>query len=268
MKAKQQHRVDKKSRGTRRGRTYRHGVPLWRGLPLVSSPVLGMTGSRLLSLLLVLVMTVLLAWFFLDPAFFVYGVEIQDNALVDTQSVFRAAALDGMSVFYIDPSAVAEDIVRRLPNVSQAEVTVELPSRVSIRIAEKDVRFVWQSAGAAFLVDGEGRVLKPADGSQTQLLSIHDLDERALQPGGQVELAALRAVEELHRLLPEIKAFDYSRAKGVSLYDTRGWPIYFGNEEGLQEKVASFQAVMVKILSRGEKPKFIDLRFAGSAYYE
>jgi hypothetical protein len=243
-----------------------------------------MTGSRLLALLLVLAMSGLLAWFFLDPGFFVYQVDVQDNvaskgasgvpqtgafsALVNAEAILQASALEGISVFYIDPSKVAEDILRRLPHVSQVQVHCELPSHVGIHIAESDVRFVWRSASAAFLVDGEGRVLGAADASHDRLLSIHDLDERAVQIGGRVDLEALRAVDGLHARLPEIKSFDYSQAKGVSLYDSRGWPIYFGDDERLEEKVSSLQAVMVRILSRDEKPKFIDLRFAGSPYYE
>ena len=303
MKKKEQRRARGDRPTTRRGRrSYRQSVPLaahlgaasedkvhaparrrrpkassrFPGLSRLRPAVMGMTGSRLLALLLVLAMSGLLAWFFLDPGFFVYQVDVQDNALqqgafsalVDAKAIFQASALDGISVFYIDPSKVSEDIMRRLPNVSQVQVHCELPSHVSIHIAERDVRFVWRSAGAAFLVDGEGRVLGPADGSHDKLLSIHDLDERAIQLGGRVDLGALRAVDGLHGLLPEIKAFDYSQAKGVSLYDSRGWPIYFGDDERLNEKVSSLQAVMVRILSRDERPKFIDLRFVGSPYYE
>jgi hypothetical protein len=81
-------------------------------------------------------------------------------------------------------------------------------------------------------------------------------------------MQALTTVERLHSLLPEIRAFEYSQEKGVSLYDARGWRIFFGDDRALAEKVASMRALLQKIASRGETVKLIDLRFVGSPYYE
>ena len=81
-------------------------------------------------------------------------------------------------------------------------------------------------------------------------------------------MAALQTVEGLRRLLPEIKIFEYSDVKGISLHDARGWRIFFGDAQALPEKVASMHALLQRIASRGEPVELIDLRFVGSPYYE
>jgi hypothetical protein len=139
---------------------------------------------------------------------------------------------------------------------------------VRIRIREQDVHFVWHTMGTTFLVDGEGRVLKVNHGAHEGLILVHDLDDRPLEAGDQVDRVALNAASRLHSLLPEVTAFEYSRARGVSLLDPRGWRIYFGDDQSLEEKVANMHAVLQKVASRGGSVKYIDVRFVGSPYYE
>jgi len=237
-------------------------------VPRLRLGAIGISRSQALALLIVLSMFTLLVWFFVDTRFFVYEAEVQGNALVSADDVYRASGLDTMSIFYVNRSQVAESIHHQVLGVAEVQVDCQLPSRVHIRIHEQDVHFVWRTMGTAFLVDGEGRVLKVDDGSHEGLLSIRDLDDRPLEPGDRVSQVALNAVSLLHSLLPEVGGFEYSRAKGVSLFDARGWRMYFGDDQALEKKVANMHAVLQKIARSGDPVKFIDLRFVGSPYYE
>jgi len=228
----------------------------------------GIVVSRVLAGTLLLVMTVLLAWFFLDMRFYVSAAQIQGTALIDAEEVYRASGLDGYSIFYINRAQVTKRICTEVPGIEQVHVDCQLPDRLLIRIEERNVRFIWHAAGTAFLVDGTGRLLQIDDGSHAGLVSVQDLDERPLQLGDQVDVVALRSVEGLHSLLPEIRTFEYSQAKGVSLFDARGWRVYFGDDQLLPQKVASMHAILQKIASRDEPVRLIDLRFVGSPYYE
>lgn len=250
----------------RRRRTYSYSAT---GTAVkLRSGVRRITGSHMLALLMLLAMVALLAWFFVDTRFFIYEAEVQGNALVSADEVYRASGLDTMSVFYVNWRQVAERICHLVPGVAQVRINCQLPNRVLIHVREHEVHFAWRTNGGAFLVDGEGRVLKSDDGGYGELLSIHDLDEYPLQPGDQVDQIALKAVSRLHSLLPEVKAFDYSRAKGISLLDGHGWRIYFGDDQALPEKVATMHAVLQKIANSGASVKLIDLRFVGCPYYE
>jgi cell division septal protein FtsQ len=224
--------------------------------------------SHLLAGILVLGCVGLLVWFFVDLRFYIFETSMEGNVLVDNNALYQASDLNGYSIFYIDRAEVADRIRGQVPGIEQVYVECRLPNELSIRIEQGDVRFIWHTAGTAYLVDGAGRVLQADDGAHGGLLSILDLDDRPLRPGEHVATQALTTVERLHSLLPEIRAFEYSEEMGVSLHDARGWRICFGDDRALAEKVASMRALLLKIASRGETAKLIDLRFVGSPYYE
>jgi cell division septal protein FtsQ len=222
----------------------------------------------MLASLILLAMVVLLVWFFADPRFFVYEADVQGGALVSADEVYRASGLDTMSIFYVNRRQVAENIRGTVLGLVGAQIHCQMPGSVQIRIREQDVRFLWRTRGTAFLVNDGGQVLGVDDGSHQELICIRDLDDRPLDLGEVVDQSALNAVDHLRGLLPDVTAYDYSRAKGISLLDARGWRIYFGDDQSLLEKVASMHAVLQKIASEGNPVKFIDLRFVGSPYYE
>jgi len=120
----------------------------------------GIVVSRVLAGTLLLVMTVLLAWFFLDMRFYVSAAQIQGTALIDAEEVYRASGLDGYSIFYINRAQVTKRICTEVPGIEQVHVDCQLPDRLLIRIEERNVRFIWHAAGTAFLVDGTGRLLQ------------------------------------------------------------------------------------------------------------
>ncbi len=226
------------------------------------------TWSRLLSLSIAAAMVALLVWFFADLRFYVYRADVQGTLLVDANEVYRASGLEGHSIFYIDRGQVAERISKEVLGVVAAQVDCQLPGRVGIQVREREPRLIWRTGDTAFLVDGEGTVLKADDGSHEGLVAIRDLTNSALAPGDAVDAVALNAANQLHRLLPEALAFEYSSEKGISLVDARGWHIYFGDDQSLPQKVASMRAVLQRIVSQGRSATVIDVRFVGSPYYQ
>jgi cell division septal protein FtsQ len=239
-----------------------------RLLPRLRLEALELNASRTLALFLAATMMALLVWFFADERFYVYTAQIQGNSLVTADEVYRAGGLHAMSIFYIDRQKVAQGIASGIAGVTQVRVQCRLPARVSVRIYEQDVRYLWRRADASFLVDGEGHILKADDGTHAGLLVIQDLDNQPVQPGGKVDVVALTAVGRLHGILPEVQVFEYSRDRGVSLSDARGWRVYFGDDQQLTEKVATLQALLDKLTRENQSVRVIDLRFVASPYYQ
>jgi cell division septal protein FtsQ len=229
-------------------------------LPRLRLQTLELNVSRAMALFLAGVMMALLVWFFVDERFYVYAAEVRGNSLVSADEVYGASGLHTMSIFYIDRQKVARAIAHQLPSVTQVRVQCQLPGRVSIHVREEDVRCIWRLADAAFLADAEGRILKLDDGAHVGLVVVQDLDK--------VDCVALNAAGRLHSLLPQVQVFEYSKARGVSLSDARGWRVYFGDDQRLAEKVATLQALLLKLEQEHKSAKVIDLRFAGSPYYQ
>jgi cell division septal protein FtsQ len=209
----------------------------------------------------------LLVWFFVDWRFYVFAARVEGTVSVSNSALYQASDLDGYSIFYVDRAKVGSEIRSQVPGVEQVHVECRLPNDVTIRVEQGDVRFVWVTGGTGYLVDGAGLVLQSDDDGHRGLVSVRDLGDRPLQLGERVSEVALTTVERLHSLLPEVRAFEYSQEKGVSVYDARGWRVYFGDHQALPEKVASMRAVLQTIARRGEAVTVIDLRFAGSPYY-
>lgn len=253
---------------TRRRSQRRYDYTVSALLPRLRRQALDLNASRVTALLLAGVMIAFLVWFFVDESFYVYAAQVRGNSLVTADEVYQAGGLDMMSIFFLDPRQVAQDIDRALHGVTQVRVQLQLPGRVSVDIREQDVRYLWHTLGSAFLVDGEGHILKEDDGTHAGLLVVRDLDDQEVHPGDQVDCTALVAAGRLHSLLPEVQMFEYSRARGVSVSDARGWRVYFGDDQRLEEKVATLQALLVKLAQQQKSVQVIDLRFVESPYYQ
>lgn len=237
-------------------------------MPRLRVGAASMSSSRVLALAISLAMVVLLFWFWLDLRFYVFDVEIKGNELVSADEVYRASLLEGRSIFYVNRADVAKNIRETIPGVMEVQVECQLPASVRISIHEQDVCFIWRTAGATFLVNGEGLVLKTDDGRNGKLIAIQDLDKRPLKPGDRVDQIALSAASHLHELIPGAKTFEYSKALGIILADARGWRVYFGDDQQLPQKVALMQALLDRLAREGRSIRLLDLRFLANPYYE
>jgi cell division septal protein FtsQ len=251
----------------RRRRVHRqYGISV--AMPRLRVGTTGISGSRVLALAMSLAMVALLCWFWLDLRFYVFDAEIEGNALINADEVYRASLLEGRSIFYVNRADIAENIRQGIPGVADVRVDCQLPARVRMVIREQDVRFVWRTAGTAFLVNGEGLVLKVNDVGDGNWITIHDLDNQPLKPGDRVEQAALNAASRLRELIPSAKDFEYSKGTGIILTDARGWRVYFGDDQQLSRKVAMMHALLDKLAREGRSIKLLDLRFVANPYYE
>jgi cell division septal protein FtsQ len=173
-----------------------------------------------------------------------------------------------MSIFYVNPTRTAERILRSLPAVAHAAVQCRWPNRVSIQIEERGARYAWETAGGQFLLDGQGRVVRLDDGSGEGLVLIRDLDREPVQIGDDVDQAPLRTAAQLRLLLPQVQSLEYSRDKGLSFVEEHGWRVFVGDDQDLQQKVATFRTVVQHLEARGASARFIDVRYEGCAHYE
>lgn len=237
-------------------------------MPRLRVGTASISGSHVLAMMIFLAMVALLIWFWVDLRFYVFEAEIEGNTLVSTDEIYQASLLEGMSIFYVCPADVVKNIRKAIPGVVGVHVKCQLPNRVHISIREQDVHFIWHTAGAAFLVDDEGLVLKMYDGRDGSLITIRDLDNRPLKPGDHVERVPLSTASRLRELLPGVKTFEYAQAIGIILTDARGWRVYFGDDQRLSEKVATMYAMLDKLAKEGRAVRLIDLRFVSSPYYE
>src|SRR5512136_3445701 len=81
-----------------------------RPIRFALAPVIGpwqTYGSRLAAALLLAALGWAAYAVFTSSSFYVYGAEVQGNAVVTPGEVYAASQLDGMSVFWVDTNATA-----------------------------------------------------------------------------------------------------------------------------------------------------------------
>jgi cell division septal protein FtsQ len=221
---------------------------------------------RVVSFLLALALLATLAYVFLSDTYYVYEVSVSGNVLLSAEEVFQQTAMQGYSIFFIDPK-VAEQRITMLPDVRQAKVTVSLPRQMVIEVREREARVVWQSGEVRYGVDEEGLTVSLQGDTQPAIV-VTDLDATSLQLGDRVDLAAVAAAEIYHSLLPQVSQFQYSRELGLSYQNEQGWRVYLGDGEGAGLKVAIVDALVERLANQAETVEYIDVRFPESPLYQ
>jgi cell division septal protein FtsQ len=221
---------------------------------------------RLVSFLLAWGLLATLAYLFLSDTYYVYDVTVSGNTLLSAEEVFQQTAMQGYSIFFIDPK-VAEQRVTMLPDVRQAKVTVSLPSHMVIEVREREARVVWQSGEVRYGVDDEGLTVSLPEDTLPAIV-VTDLDATSLQLGDRVDLTAVAAAETYHNLLSQVSQFQYSRERGLSYQNEQGWRVYLGDGEGAGLKVAIVNALVERLANKAQAVEYIDVRFPDSPLYK
>jgi cell division septal protein FtsQ len=225
-----------------------------------------MFASRLVAALLLVLLGWVVYTLFTSANFYVYGAQVQGNTAATAEEVYAASGLEGLSVFWVDPAAIAER-VQTLPNVKSAHVKVRLPAQVIIAVEERVPELVWQTGEARWWVDAEGTILAPR-AVLSDTLTIVDSDAQPLSPGQTLDLSIIEAAHSLRRLLPELRVMHYSHATGISFKTVEDWSVFLGDAQNMDAKLTILVALRKDLLARGVVPEFIDVRFVERPFYK
>ena len=222
-----------------------------------------LSGARLLSGLLCLLLGGLLGYLFASYDFYVYDAEVAGARHLSPQEVFEASEVNEMSIFYIRPAEV-EARLERLPWVKEARVRCLLPNRVQIILQERKVAFVWQRGGRLWGVDEEGTLL-PLSQAPEGVLQVKDLRPQPVEGGpGRELIASVLAVWEG---LPEVRQLTYDPTYGLVFHSSEGYPVRLGQGQ-IADKVAIWRVLEEELAARKIHPACVDVRYPSAPYYE
>jgi cell division protein FtsQ len=136
------------------------------------------------------------------PSFTVQDVDVDGTQALSAEKVAELAGARGQSIWLVD----TDQIVERLKTnayVEQASASLTLPGQLSISVSERRPEVRWQSGGALYLLDGDGRVLDTDETTpMSDTLVIVDRSNRSLQPNDMVDPDALNLGRVLSLRLP------------------------------------------------------------------
>ncbi|MBI1879140.1 MAG: FtsQ-type POTRA domain-containing protein, partial [Chloroflexi bacterium] len=213
---------------------------------------------KLSSLLALALLGWVLYLLFTRPAFFVYTAEIRGNAAVSAREIYAISRIDSQSIFWINPAEVVKRITT-LPNIKSASVSLTLPARVVIEVAERRPELLWQTGQTLWWVDQEGTVVPPKE-DLTGMLRIIDDDRQPLQPGYQIDFNIVQGAQTLRVLAPDVSVIRHSRLRGLTVATPEGWPVYLGSGSEIKAKLVVLTAVLADLEERNITPAYIDMR--------
>ena len=209
------------------------------------------------------------------PEFQVRTVKVEGASLLSQAEVEQAMAVRSANVFWIDRGA-AEDRLRELPLVLEAEVTPVVPDTVSVRIVERQPAAFWVSGEHSYVIDDQGVVLRQLADDEgvyaaRPLPTIEELDGQALKPGDVVDPRALATSNRLARLLPKVgitpAAVEWSNAVGLEVRTEQGWRVRFDSASDIDPQVDSVRAIRDYLAKNKASAELIDVRFGDRPYH-
>jgi cell division septal protein FtsQ len=213
---------------------------------------------------------VLLAAFELamGEAFYIYNPSVTGNQRVPAADILAASGIETLHVLWLEPERAARALTAKLPEVRAAFIWCSLPAECTIQVREREPMFEWKQNQTRTWVDAEGYAF-PARGPTPPIPVIEIApDVPALVPGRPVQAELIGAVQELVRILPEVKSLRYSPARGIEFTDPQGnWPVIVGVGPDMAGRVNMWKAVSANLVSRKVQPKFIDVRYPQAPYY-
>jgi cell division protein FtsQ len=210
------------------------------------------------------------AWVLTTPRLAVRSIEVEGASRVSVEEILAEANIPpGINILKLDPAGVRARL-EALPQIRRAEVTRDLPDRVTILVEERRP-FTLVHAGRLHWLDDEARLLgeeREAVAPAVPIisgLSDAELDSMRSAPGPKAR-AAIAVVRALLRgspaLAAEISEIDMSRREGPVLYTLDGIEVRLGTEHW-DERLARLEGILGQLTSRNGAAGVtaVDLRF-------
>ncbi|MGD8584123.1 MAG: FtsQ-type POTRA domain-containing protein [Chloroflexota bacterium] len=247
---------DAKRRKRRNSRRYR--------LPMASVKHL-LLSARWASVLLLAACIWALVTIARDESFYLNAIPVEGARAFSASEIVANSGLANVHIFAADPNEAARRI-GEMPGILSAEVSLEWPNLVTIRVAESEPVALWKQNGRTFWIDDAGQLI-PARTNVPGLLLIESEVDKEAADDYFVADDVLAGALQLRELRNNIDRLYYEPGNGLSYQDGRGWRAYFGSGLKMEQKLAVYETVVEDLLSRSVNPEYISVRNEFKPYY-
>jgi len=206
-------------------------------------------------------------WLTVDDRFYILDLDVTGNTRTPAGVVCQASELTGLHILWVRSDEAAERIIRGVHGIEGAEVVCRLPSACTIRVVERQPKFMWVEAeqGASWWVDDEG-VVFPATGEDSEGFVVRG--SLPLDEDGKLPEPMRAALTELWAADTDVpQSFDYVPERGLIFTDPRGWRVILGTGPGMMRRMQVLDLMMAHLAARGISPLYVDVRFPEAPYY-
>ncbi len=227
--------------------------------------------------------------------FYLTQIPVDGVVSIPAAEVVEASQLAGVHIFATDPKEAAENIMA-LPGITAASVKVAWPNRVAIAVKEDTPIAIWQDGRNQYWVTKDGSLI-PARTTAVGLLTIEAELTEAEQLQQELAAEAAAAAEtvtenetgaatappaptpflprealvgalQLRQLRPNIDRLYFRPGNGLSYQDGRGWRVYFGTGNDMEQKLVVYETIVEELLAQGITPVYISVANQERPYYK
>ena len=233
-------------------------------------------GWRLLSFFLLAIFGVAIYFAWTLPLFRVPAATLSGNQMLTAEEIESVLRLNGSPVYFVVPANVENALRLNFPEITSANVTVDLPNKVTATIVERQPIIRWEQSGSYAWVDAEGVIFRPR-GERSDLVVVSasgsppaglKSEVDALAPVPYVARPIVESIRLLAPNVPQGSVLLYDPKFGLGWVDARGWTAWFGADPDQTDmKLRVYASLVTSILERGITPTFINVAYPSAPYY-
>ncbi len=204
-----------------------------------------------------------------SPTFEVESLQVNGLKDLSADSIVAASDLLGSNLFLVSPAAAENEILRKIPAVRRASVSVDFDGEVVVNIQEREPILLWIQDNTSFWVDAEG-VFFPALVERGDLVRLEVREqglEIAFDGAADIDPKVVVHALELTVALPSGTQLIYDASHGLGMMDPGGWMVYFGNSGQVQQKLDVYRRLMESLTARGIRPGMVSVENLGQPFY-
>ena len=253
-------------------------------------------GWRLISGMMVVVLTLLLMLIFTAPELEINELEV--NGLQRIKAVDIAAVLNtqGMRIYEFNPAAAKLALQKAFPELKDIQVEMALPAHISITASERQPIVAWKDGDDLVWIDVDGYMFTPrgdigalltieadnlpiikvplnpqqAENNTQETAEISDSAETPvkIKKIKIVDPKILSAAIRLSKELPPETVLTYNEQNGLGWNAHEGWYVFIGRDlNNLDEKLAIYNHIADMLKERNENPGLINVANINAPYY-
>jgi hypothetical protein len=248
-------------------------------------------GWRLLSAAILAFSFFALYFLFNSPDFQIQQLEAQGIQRLTTSDLNTVIDLQGKSIIYVNASKVQANLTEAFPELSNIQVSINLPNQVLITCTERQPVLAWKTENKTYWLDQEG-VLIPPRGEFGELLTITASEEppvlAVIAPveteaavteqklsaaeiegwGRQVDISLVNAAFKLSLQVPQGTPILYNPEHGLGWEDPSGWDVYVGlTLNDIEYKLKAYQELIGKLGEEGITPSLVSFERLHAPFY-
>jgi cell division protein FtsQ len=234
-------------------------------------------GPRALSFFMVVFCIIDMYFMLNNDPFIMHTADILGNQQITSDEIQRVLRIADLPAAFINPAQVQINVLAAFPNITNAQVDVNLPNNVVITIQERTPVAAWQQDGQTVWVDAFGYAFPPR-GKIDNLPTVTALGappSPVVDPkqtiGAKPFLTSdlSQTIVTLGSYLPKGAGLVFDPHYGLGWTDPKGWKVYFGNSnENSALKLEVYKSLLDYLTKKNLKPTLISVEFPNAPFYQ